>query len=841
MKLVVCGNHPLDQLVEWTVSKFSDVKSRGDNVQRSLGHPRSAEFLGKVIHIETVNDVHKIDISFPVPDFKAMYRSDPFDHISHFLGYKDEGSIIAYLKQQGWATSLSVGADTAYNYGFYEFTVSVSATPEGLEHYEDILRVVFAYVQMLLSSGPQEWVQQEMASMKKIDFDNRTKSRALVVALGYTHLIHNEYVAPEHVLSKECAYEKFNYDDILHCLSFINPDNFRVFLCAAKHKSTECLEIEPYFSAAYHVGGISADLLRELASNTMHVEGLSLPERNLSIPDDFSIKNTNMLGAAAVLRPTLLKLNDNFELWFKQDDQFSSPKGSISLGIYVPNVNSSPQNNIMSDLYCNMLNSKLLEDLHNFVHAERLRSFKVDDTQLSMHISKYRQNYANIANDPPSQLCAVYKRYITSTSEWHHQLLESELAKITPAKLQAHIDSLFDVTYTKMCMVGNFDEAEALKVADNVQTIIKSTPNLGYNLCQPREYNIEAGYYVYQMQLPNEDSVNSAVHSSIYCGPITDKRETAILEILEALVYDSFFSQLRTKHQLGYKVAALCNIFPVGRSELVLRVEGESNPMYVTLHINKFIHDMQQSLLDMSDEQFTNRVQSLVKQYQEGVKSISHEAGKYSVEVNNGTYDFGKNIAMAKLLQSIIKEELLEFWNKYINPSTAPVYTRVDVQMWSTKIWRPTESDIKTYPVKTLALYGCLHSEGNESLDIGKVDEFITTAIAAHKEHPETSDSADLLLAALKGASLSASGAMYTTGESAERATHTGTSLELAIKEHETFGNYADVSHTNFATIGMDKTPDGLWLMTDYRKFQATQSMYGSELPAEVLVPKYSS
>ncbi|KAJ2044906.1 metalloprotease, partial [Coemansia sp. S2] len=247
MKLVVCGNHPLDQLVEWTVSKFSDVKSRGDSVQRSLGHPLSAEFLGKVIHVETVNDVHEIDISFPVPDVKAMYRSDPFDYISHFLGYKGEGSIIAYLKQQGWATSLSVGADTAYNYGFYQFTISVSATPEGLEHYEDILRVVFAYVQMLLSSGPQEWVQQEMASMTKIDFDNRTKSRALVVALGYTHLIHNEYVAPEHVLSKDCAYEKFNYDDILHCLSFINPDNFRVFLCAAKHKSTECLEIEPYF------------------------------------------------------------------------------------------------------------------------------------------------------------------------------------------------------------------------------------------------------------------------------------------------------------------------------------------------------------------------------------------------------------------------------------------------------------------------------------------------------------------------------------------------------------------------------------------------------------------
>ncbi|KAJ1910974.1 hypothetical protein LPJ71_003052, partial [Coemansia sp. S17] len=172
---------------------------------------------------------------------------------------------------------------------------------------------------------------------------------------------------------------------------------------------------------------------------------------------------------------------------------------------------------------------------------------------------------------------------------------------------------------------------------------------------------------------------------------------------------------------------------------------------------------------------------------------------------------------------------------------TAPAYTRIDVQMWSTKIWKPTVSDFKEYSVKTLALYGCLHSEGNDTLDIGKVDEFIRMAITAHKKQPETSDSADALLADLKSASLSAAGATYTAGENAERTTHTATALELAIKDHETFGNYAKVSHTNFATIGMDKTPDGLWLMTDYRKFQATQSMYGSVLPAEVLVPKYSS
>ncbi|KAJ2457890.1 metalloprotease [Coemansia sp. RSA 2424] len=263
--------------------------------------------------------------------------------------------------------------------------------------------------------------------------------------------------------------------------------------------------------------------------------------------------------------------------------------------------------------------------------------------------------------------------------------------------------------------------------------------------------------------------------------------------------------------------------------------------MYVTLHINKFIDDMQQRLIDMTDEAFSNRVQSLIKQYQERVKNIDIEAGKYLIEVKDGTYDFTYRDEKVKLLQMVAKEELLEFWNKYINPSTALAYTRIDVQMWSAKIWRPPVSDVKTYSAKTLALYGCLKSEGNDGLDISKINEFICKNIAAHKEQVNDGDSTDTLVEQLKSAGLSESGAAYMVGESAERAKHTSTALELAITDHVTFGNYSEVSRTNFATIGMSKTPDGMWLMEDYRKFQATQKLHGLRVPAEVLVPKYSS
>ncbi|KAJ2059138.1 metalloprotease [Coemansia sp. S146] len=873
MKLVVYGNHSLDQLAEWAASKFSDVKSRGDSVQRVFDHPVSAEFLGKAVYYETVNDMHTMSMDFPVPEVKAMYRSDPFNYISHLIRHEGQGSVMAYLKQKGWATSLSAGMNTNQNKGFSEFNISISATPEGLEHYEDIMRAVFAYVRMLVNSGPQEWVQHEMSSLMKIGFDYRKKSDAVSQALNYMNHIFNEYLAPEHVLSKSCAYEVFDFAAILHCLSFISPDNFRVFIGALKHKSINCSEIEPYFGAAYHVDSISADLLRELASDDIHVDGLSLPEKNEFMPTDFTIKNTDMLGAAAVLRPTLLKLNDNFELWFKQDDQFSTAKGSISLSINVPTVSSSPQNNVMSKLYFSMLNSDLGEDLYNAACAglnfgvyptnsaveiyvagftsklpellktivERVKTFKVDSTQFLVYMAKFKQAFGNVANSTPVGLCETYTNYISNSSMWHYQLVESELPKITLDNLQAYVDSLFDVAFTKMCMVGNFDEEEALKVADNVQDVIKPSPNLGYTFNKVRAYNFEPGYYVHQLQMPNDDCVNSAVKCSIYCGLQSDKRQVVLLEILEEVVNDSFFAQLRTKHQLGYDVGASSSGYLGGKSVLTLHIEGESNPMFMTLHINRFIHEMQQRLIDMTDEQFDNRVKSLINIYQERIKNIDEEAEIYKGHVYSDTYNFNLCDIKISFLQSIAKGELLEFWNKHANPSTASGYTRIDVQMWSTKIWKPTVGDFKKYSAKTLALYGCLHSEGNDALDIGKVDEFITTAIAVRKEQVDASDDSESLLAELKNASLSASGATYTSGESAERTTHTGTALELAINDRETFGNYANVSHTNFATIGMEKTPDGIWLMTDYRKFQATQQQFGLGVSSEVLVPKYSS
>ncbi|KAJ2910714.1 metalloprotease [Coemansia aciculifera] len=250
---------------------------------------------------------------------------------------------------------------------------------------------------------------------------------------------------------------------------------------------------------------------------------------------------------------------------------------------------------------------------------------------------------------------------------------------------------------------------------------------------------------------------------------------------------------------------------------------------------------MQQWLVEMTDEHFNSQLQTIISRRQRRAKNIDEEAAVYLIQLRNGTYDFNLSAETTKLLQSFTRNDVLEFWNSHFNPSSAPTYTRVDVQMWSTKIWKPTINDLKQYSAKTVGVFGCLHSEGNDALDIGKVDEFIKSEIAAcNRKANDTDDSTNSLVEVLKKAGLSESGASYTVGESEENAFYTATALELAIKDHATFGNYSQVSRTNFATIGMSKTPDGMWLLEDYKWFQTTQQLFGLDAPVEKLVPKYN-
>ncbi|KAJ2812553.1 hypothetical protein GGI24_006656, partial [Coemansia furcata] len=100
----------------------------------------------------------------------------------------------------------------------------------------------------------------------------------------------------------------------------------------------------------------------------------------------------------------------------------------------------------------------------------------------------------------------------------------------------------------------------------------------------------------------------------------------------------------------------------------------------------------------MTVEEFDSSIQSLISIKEEKPKSIDDEFFNMWSPINSGKYNFDKLDDEIEHLKQLSKDDLLAFWDKYVNEDTAQRYTRLDLQMWSTKIWQPAAEEFEMYP-----------------------------------------------------------------------------------------------------------------------------------------------
>jgi secreted Zn-dependent insulinase-like peptidase len=66
-------------------------------------------------------------------------------YIGHLLGHESGGSILSALKQKLWANGLSAG--TYLNQAdFACFTLTVELSDEGVNHVDEVVACIFAYI-----------------------------------------------------------------------------------------------------------------------------------------------------------------------------------------------------------------------------------------------------------------------------------------------------------------------------------------------------------------------------------------------------------------------------------------------------------------------------------------------------------------------------------------------------------------------------------------------------------------------------------------------------------------------------------------------------------------------
>ncbi|KAJ2610209.1 metalloprotease [Coemansia sp. RSA 1365] len=875
MKLAITGNYSLDELTEMAVNRFSAVKSKGITKSFFAGHPLTKNELGKVIHFETLGDINAIWLTFPLPDICPHNRSRPVEYIRWLINYEGPGSLTQYLYSQGLAI---YAAATINSYESYViFDIYISATPEGLKQYDKVVSAVFTYLRMISKSGPQEWIYNEISASYLLDFNYYKQQQPTNYVFELSCSATDDYIPPEYIISDGSVMGGFNSSLISAAMNFLKPTNYSLFIGAQSHRGIKLSNTEKYYNVRYYIADLPNKLTNSFCQDRFMLNYFHLPKPNDFFPDDFSVPEpTSLRPKLDRSVPTLLKYNDGLELWYKQDDKFFLPKGFIKMEIKSPVINSSPRNRAMFDLLCACWRSNLTGKLHSSMYAGLSYSISGSNTAVNVTVEGFNQKLPlllervisnmrhevvkeSVFNDCLTRLqqgfsytqlnsainqASTLRKHLLLYPAWNSTLVEEGFKSVTYEMLSSFLHMLFEQVHITMLVTGNFTEQQTMDIAFNVQKIIDAQTLPVCQIPYVRLIQLDPGYYILRKTSLNEGSTQSAAIASIQLGKSGDicTRVTAV--VLHDILKTSFFDQLHTKERLGDIVISSTEGYTEENQSFILSVEGKSNPIYLSLRITEFLRAYRQHIVDLDESAFDNTIKNIIMSLQEQLQTISSEALGIWSAIECGGYYFERNSEEIEYLKKISKQDIIEMWDMYINPDTAPQYTRIDVHIWPSCMQQPSFEELQRYSASLLALQHLLRDNTNYDINLMELDSFVNSASVDSSQ-----DNIYEKLLTLYPVLEKLVHERYTCNntknncsrEANPRAQKILIGLQMALEGAVNAPDYRKHLGVDFANIGMCQTCEGIWVINDIAKFQSTQKLNGLPIPATNLIPKYKT
>ncbi|KZV20275.1 zinc-metallopeptidase, peroxisomal [Dorcoceras hygrometricum] len=234
-----------------------------------------------------------------------------------------EATVMSSMICAGWSTSLSAG-ESDWTYDFSFFKIVIDLTDAGHEHFEDIVALLFKYINLLQQSGPCKWI-----------FD--------------------EFYPPKEWLVGSSFPSKFNPGVIQSALKELSSYTVRIFWESTKFEGFTD-SVEPWYGTAYTVERLSGSTVEQWV-NAAPQEDLHLPSRNVFIPTDLSLKTV----PDQIKLPVLLRETTRSRLWYKPDTAFYTPKAYLKIDFNCPFSGSSPESEVLTEIFTRLLMDYLNE------------------------------------------------------------------------------------------------------------------------------------------------------------------------------------------------------------------------------------------------------------------------------------------------------------------------------------------------------------------------------------------------------------------------------------------------------------------------------------------------
>lgn len=674
MTLVVSGREELDQLQAWVDELFSAVPKRANKPERK---PEPMFLPGQLpmrLSVVPEKEVRSISLLFPVPDTRPHYRKKPIEFIANLLGHEGEGSLLALLKAQGWAESLSAGGglDDRFN---SSLLVSIRLTESGWEARDKVVGLVFDTIARIKAEGLDRWRYQEQGQLARLAFRFSEKQEPMRT-VSYLAGQMQEYPVEE-AYSAGSIYEKFDRKLIKKYLGYLTAEN--LFLQeTAPEVSTD--KISQHYQTPYAVAPLEGV---QWPSDEKLSKNLALPSKNPFIPSDL-----DLVAAKSSVLPTKLTDSNTLVTWFQADPSFGVPKGRIKIRLKLPAATAGVESSVLMSLYTRMVkeslnslsypaflaglsyniggNSRGLDiEIGGYSDKQAKLLAAINDTltntdTLMPEFDRVRtqvaRNWRNNASQPPyTQLYGELSAVMFSPS-WTIAERITSIDSLDEKAMAKFIEGLYRGGKAEIMVYGNFDRDSAQRVQSLVANLIKQPSDM--TLAKAEVVKLELGETHFWHSVDHPD------HALLgYLQGHNDTlEEQANIRLLQQVVASDFFNSLRTEQQLGYVVTAT----RVQLKEVPALLTVVQSPTTSAAGLIKANHDFFAGLPMPTEEDFQRYQAAVLVELREKPKSMAEQASILWGNIASGRDEFDLRQALAAELEKLSLADFTAFYRSRV-------------------------------------------------------------------------------------------------------------------------------------------------------------------------------
>lgn len=509
--------------------------------------------------------------------------------------------------------------------------------------------------------------------MADVDFKFRQKTPAS----RFTSKISSVMQRPlprEWLLSGHSRLRQFNASLIEQALDKLRPENMRLTVISRNFPG-DWNKKEKWYGTEYRLETIPKNDMEEYqkaaaVSKADRLRELHLPHKNNFIPSKLEVEKKEVSEPAT--SPRLLRNDMEARTWWKKDDTFWVPKANVIVSLKNPIIHATAENSVKARLFAELVRDALEEYSYDAELAGLQYTVSLDSRGLFLDVSGYNdklhvlleqvavtmrdlnikedrfdivkerltRGYDNWQLQSSYQQVGDYMAWLNAERDFVVEEMAEELKGVTVEAVREFHRQMLARLYIEVYVHGNMYRGDAIKVTDlltssfKARTLPRNQWPIIRSLILPPGSN-----YVFNKTLKDPANVNHCIETTFLIGDRGDRAVRARTLLVDQMVHEPAFDQLRTKEQLGYIVFAGMRNFAT-RCGFRFLIQSERTPDYLDRRIEAFLIQSSSMMENMSDADFEGHKRSLINKRLEKLRNLDQESSRHWVQVSNEYYDF---------------------------------------------------------------------------------------------------------------------------------------------------------------------------------------------------------